>query len=298
MPSEMRGYGKVWAIGHRNTKRLFEGPVEIQEKVDGSQFSMGRYNGELVCKSRNAILHDPPQQMFAQAVETAQSLDLIDGWTYRGEYLQKPNHNSLCYERIPEKHIIIFDIDKGHEDYANKHERYHECERLGLEAIPVLDNCQITTTDSLLSYLDRISVLGGAKIEGIVVKNYAICDEHDGHSLKGKFVSEQFKEIHGKEWKAKNPGGADIKRTIGETYQTDARWHKAIQHLKEAGTLTGSPKDIGNLIKAVQSDVLEECKEDIKEALFKWAWKDVSRMITYGLPEWYKRELMKEVLDG
>jgi hypothetical protein len=292
----IHSYGKVWPIGHRATKELFSGPVEIQEKIDGSQFSM-RWDGtELFCKSRNKMLEDPPQKMFTQAMETAKALDLREGWTYRGEYLQKPNHNSLCYDRIPEKHIIIFDIDAGQEDYLGRWEREDECVRLGLEPVPVLDTVEVKTTDQLLSYLDAVSVLGGAKIEGVVCKNYSKLGE-DGYSLKGKFVSEQFKEIHGKEWKRKNPGQADIKRRIGETYQTEARWLKAIQHLEENGKLDGSPKDIGPLIKEVCSDVYLECAEDIKDELFKWAWKDISRMLTHGLPDWYKRRLMERVLD-
>jgi hypothetical protein len=288
----IRSYGKVLAIGHRGIANLFDGPVEIQEKVDGSQFSFGRYDGELVCRSRNTVLNDPPEKMFTKAMDAVRNMALHDGWTYRGEYLQKPCHNSLCYERYPDKHVIVFDIDRGIEDYLDSKERYLECKRLGLEAIPVLDTCQITDTESLLAYLDKISVLGGVKIEGIVVKNYRLFGE-DGHALKGKFVSEQFKEIHRKEWKAKNPNASDIKRTIGESLQTEARWHKAVQHMREDGTLTDSPKDIGPLIKAINQDVLDECTDDIKERLFKWAWKDIARVLCHGMPQWYKEQLLK-----
>lgn len=293
----IHSYGKVWPIGHRATKLLFMGPVEIQEKVDGSQFSFRKVGDDLFFKSRNKMMQPGEQKMFDAGIKHASALDLHAGWTYRGEYLQKPNHNSLCYDRTPENHVIVFDIDVGQEDYLSRVEREAECARIGLESVPVLaDAVEIATTDALLEYLDTVSVLGGAKIEGVVVKNYAKFGE-DGHSLKGKFVSEQFKEIHRKEWKAKNPTQSDIKRKIGEKYQTEARWHKALQHLRENDKLDESPKDIGPLIREVIADVALECTEDIKDELFAWAWRDVSRMVTHGLPEWYKRKLMENVLE-
>ena len=33
-------YPKIYALGHRETKELLLGPVNVEEKCDGSQFSM------------------------------------------------------------------------------------------------------------------------------------------------------------------------------------------------------------------------------------------------------------------
>lgn len=39
-------------------------------------------------------------------------------------------------------------------------------------------------------------------------------------------------------------------------------------------------------------------KEWIKEQLFEYFWKEISRGITKGLPEWYKEQLVKGQFNG
>ena len=63
--------------------------------------------------------------------------------------------------------------------------------------------------------------------------------------------------------------------------------------MRESGTLTDTPKDIGWLIKEIASDTHRECSEDIKEKLFKWAWPHLQRKVVAGAPEWYKEQLAK-----
>jgi len=298
----IRGYGKVYAIGHRAVAELFDGPVEIQEKIDGSQFSFGKaLDGTLLAKSRTKMLDfDAPEKMFAAGLETVREVEplLVPGWTYRGEYLQKPKHNALCYDRTPAKHVIIYDIDRGQEDLLDRHGRRWQCQQLGLESIPVLGEGTICNVEELLAYLDTVSVLGGCKVEGIVVKNYAHFSPQGGHGLKGKFVSESFREIQGSDWKRRNPTGKDIRGQIGDALCTEARWLKAIQHLEERGELQGGPEDIGPLMREINMDTLEECQDDIKEALFKWAWKDIARMVAHGFPMWYKERLAAGAFDA
>ena len=76
--------------------------------------------------------------------------------------------------------------------------------------------------------------------------------------------------------------------------RTEARWSKAIQHLRESGELTNSPRDIGGLIKEIQRDTLDECDDIIKDMLMSYAVPKISRGIIAGFPEWYKEQLMKE----
>ncbi len=72
----------------------------MEEKVDGSQFSFGIFNGEIKCRSKGAqLVIDAPEKMFIPAVNVVRELAplLKDGWTYRGEFLGRPKHNTLCY---------------------------------------------------------------------------------------------------------------------------------------------------------------------------------------------------------
>ena len=293
--SGLGSYPKIYNLGHAAIVDLFQGDVVVEEKVDGSQFSFGVVDGELFCRSKGVqLVIEAPQQMFARAVETAQALKplLRDGWIYRGEYLQKPKHNALAYDRTPEKHVVIFDINPGVEHYLSSGDKAAEAARLGLEVVPMVFAGRVESADQLLTMLDRTSFLGGAKIEGLVVKNYARFGA-DGKALMGKHVTEAFKEVHKRDWKKDHKTGKDVVALLGDQYRSKARWQKAIQHLAERGELTNSPKDIGPLIKEVQRDIGEECEAEIKDTLYAWAIKDVRRRAAHGLPEWYKEQLVE-----
>lgn len=288
-------YSKLFAIGHRGIANIFLDEVLVEEKIDGSQISFGVFNGEIKIRTRSAILEiEAPEKMFLKAVESIKELApiLTDGWTYRGEYLQKPKHNCLAYSRVPEKHIILWDISDGHKSYLPYEAKFAEAQRIGLECVPAFFRGMITTPEQFKSFLNTTSVLGGQNIEGVVVKNYSRFGI-DGSVMMGKYVSELFKEVHQGSFRSQNPTNGDVIENLVYAYRTPARWNKAIQHLKERGTLKDSPEDIGPLLKEINKDVLEECGEEIKQKLFDWAWSKISRGITAGFPNWYKEELVK-----
>lgn len=294
METSWHSYGSIYNLGHRAVAELFDGAVLVEEKVDGSQFSFGMFDGELKCRSKGQqLVVDAPEKMFAKAVESVKVIAhlLHDGWTYRAEYLQSPKHNTLAYERHPRWHLIIFDIATGEECYLNYEDKAQEAARLEFECVPVMHYGNVTSAEEVRIFLDRESCLGGCKVEGVVIKNYAKFSP-DKKTLMGKYVSEAFKEAHGAEWKKTNPRSGDIVMDLAHMFKTDARWRKAIQHLREDGRLEGSPRDIGNLIKEVQSDVQKECGEEIASRLVAFAMPQILRMVTAGLPEWYKGVLL------
>jgi hypothetical protein len=292
-------YPTVFAIGHAAIRDIFSGSVIVEEKVDGSQFSFGVIGGSLECRSKGKqLILDAPEKMFVQAVETARELEpvLHPDWIYRGEYLQKPKHNTLAYDRIPNKHIIGFDIVTGPETYLTPDEKRAEFERIGLECVPVLHVGEVVGLEAFNEFMQRVSVLGGCKVEGVVVKNYSLFTIEKKVAL-GKYVSEAFKEVHSGEWRKNNPTGKDVAQILIDQYRTPARWGKAIQHLREAGQLDESPRDIGALMKEVAVDTRRECEDEIKQMLFDHYWKQIQRGITAGLPEWYKQELAKTAFE-
>ena len=280
-------------------------PVLVEEKVDGSQFSFGlfppsdKWPGGVRCKSKGAEIQVlAPPAMFAAAVATVQALPLHEGWTYRGEVLAKPKHNALAYGRVPKGNVILFDINDAQESYLPYDAVAAEAARIGLEVVPKLADGMIADLSQFRALLDTVSCLGGQKIEGVVVKNYARFGL-DKKCLMGKFVSEAYKEIHAESWKADNPDSGDILEMLAKRYKSEARWAKAVQHLREAGKLDDSPKDIGLLMREVPADVRKECEAQIKDELFAWAWaRRLSRSITAGLPEWYKEQLLARQFEG
>ncbi len=294
MSDSWGSYPSIYALGHRGVANLFDGDVVIEEKVDGSQFSFGIFDGELRCRSKGAIINlEAPEGMFVRAIETVRRLGpmLVDGWTYRGEYLQKPKHNALTYNRVPAQHIILFDINTGLEEYLPPDVKAAEAARLGLECVPLIAADHIKDMTGFRELLERESVLGGPKIEGVVVKNYTQFGQ-DKKALMGKYVSEAFKEIHAHEWKNSNPNKGDVVQQLIMDYRTEARWQKAVQHLRERGEIEDSPRDIGKLINEVGADIERECAEQIAQALYKWAWPQVRRGTVAGVAEWYKDQLL------
>lgn len=288
-------YPSIYQIGHKAIANIFDGDVLVEEKIDGSQFSFGVIDGELICKSKGKVQFvDAPDKMFTKAIETAKELEprLIPGWTYRGEYLEKPKHNALAYDRVPVKNIIIFDIDTGLETYLTPEEKRAEAERLGLETVPILMTGTIKNFGEFQELLEIKSILGNEKIEGVVVKNYSQFTQEKKVAM-GKYVSERYKEVQSGEWRSANPTNQDFTNKLIYEYKTEARWQKAIQHAKENGLIEGSPRDIGILLKEIGQDVSKECSEEIKDKLYKYYWPKVQRGIIAGFPEWYKEQLSK-----
>jgi hypothetical protein len=259
---------------------------------------MGIIDGELQCRSKGKQIDlNNPEKMFAAAVGVVKSLDLVPGWIYRCEYLQKPHHNTLAYERIPAKHLVLFDVETEIQTFLSETAKIAEAIKLGLEPIPVIYEGLLGDAVELNKLLETDSVLGGTTVEGIVVKNYDMWTLEKKIAI-GKYVSERFKEKHGESWKARNPTTGDFIGDLIATYRTEPRWKKAVQHLKENGQLDGSPKDIGPLIREVAEDIIKEEAEAIKQILFSRFWKQIHRGVTAGLPEWYKQELASAAFAG
>lgn len=295
-------YPKIYGFGHRVVAPIFMGDYVIQEKVDGSQFSFGLHGGEVKVRSKGKCFPiDAPEKMFIEACETVQRLHddgkLSEGRTYRCEYLKSKSHNTLCYDRIPDHHLILFDCETSLCTFLAPRDLAAEAVYLGLEVVPTFILPEEPSLAAMEGLLESESVLGGQKMEGIVVKNYERYDDK-GHVLMAKHVSEAFKEIHQKSWKGRNPSQNDVILKLIERYKTEARWQKAVQHVREAGELQDSPRDIGNLMRECSTDTHDECEEEIKEILYKWAWPKISRGITGGLAEWYKNQLLAKQFEG
>jgi len=290
-------YPSIYNLGHAALEPIAGMPLQVEEKIDGSQFSFGRFGGELRVRSKGKeMIADAPEKMFAAGVEHVKTLDLRDGWTYRGEFLGKPKHNTLAYERIPTGHVIIFDINPAEESYLSYEEKQAEAARVGLECVPRL-HTGVMTTNKLKELLDTQSVLGNVTIEGVVLKQYSLFGP-DKKVLMAKFVSEAFKEKHSRSWKVENPGQSDIVDNIIAELRTDARFTKTVQHLRDDGVLTGELRDIPALMKELSTDTYREEETYIKELLFKWAWPKIQRGVQRGLPEWYKQHLAETQLGG
>jgi len=294
MENKIHSFPKIFHIGDRWIKDIFDKEVEITEKVDGSQFSFGKIDGEIVVRSKGKVMvAEAPDKMFSFCVSYVMGLDLPEGVIFYGEYLSKPRHNTLCYDRIPKNYIALFGVCDRNQVFSSDYGTLSGwAEKLNIDVVPLLYRGKVNSQEELFKLLDTMSFLGGTKIEGVVVKRYEpiMIGSQVIPIMAGKFVSESFKEKHTGTW-AKEHTSKGKWEVFKEQHRTEARWVKAVQHLTEEGAINGSPKDIGALIKEIGRDITEEEKENIKDFLWDEFSPELLRMAISGFPEWYKKKL-------
>lgn len=293
-------FPKIHRVGLPEVKDVLNGRVEVTEKVDGSQIGFGIVDGELVIRSKEQRINPecPPGLFEAAAKHIVSVVDkLTPGAFYYGEAVQKPRHNKLKYERVPAGHIVLFGamypaLDADGAEVLLFLREHKDLERiasnLGVEVVPLLYD-GVGCTDAMLNeLLANDSFLGGCKIEGVVIKNYA--DASRDGVVVAKLVSDKFKEVM-KKSRGEATTPADKTKELFAAYATEARWEKAMQHLAEQSVLKGDMSDIGKLIGEVNIDTLDEEEGALKEALWAIWRKEFLRGLTKGLAQWYEYRL-------
>jgi len=305
----INSYPSLFALGHRLTKTLFDDNVIVQEKIDGSQFSFGVDRlGHLHIRSKGCTIYpESVDKLFRNAVAQVLLIKdkLLPGHIYRSEAVTSPRHNHLQYSRTPKGYIVLFDIEQtldipdkleGSSTFMAPEEVTKQAELLEIEPIKNLLHGKISSANDVLHFMELESQLGGPKLEGVVIKNYQQFGP-DKKIIIAKYVSEAFKEAQKISFKGDNPSKKDVIERIIEAYSTEARYRKAVQHLKEAGKLTDTPKDIGALIEEVKLDIIKEEEDNIKNALFTFFIKEITRGASKGVPEWYKKQLLEKQFE-
>jgi hypothetical protein len=291
---------KIYRMGERWTNGILNGPVVIEEKYDGSQFTFGVVEGHLVCRSKSTIINQQDPGMFNWAVCTAKDLFqrglLGEGWIYFCEYLAKPKHNVLSYSRTPKHWLVLYDAFSGPNSpvpnqWLSPGGKIELANILELEPVQVI----YSGVDAGVPYkfLETQSSLGGCMVEGVVIKNYGKPHGERGAAwpMTAKIVSDRFKEKM--KCKPMNPkaGPGEFVQSLINSLRTEARWLKAVQHLKEAGKLQGANADIGPLCREVQNDVLVEEGEWIANKLMEEFAKEISKGVVHGFAQWYQDKL-------
>jgi len=293
-------YPKIFALGNYHVEDIFTSDIEASEKLDGSQFSIGKIGGVVYCRSKNNHIDlDNPDKMFKIAVEYVKSIKdkIPNNFIFYCEYLSKPKHNVIKYNRVPLNNLALFGVMRADGKFLGDYEaiKFH-AKMLDIEPIPLLYRGEINDIQKVFKLIEKDSVLGGSKMEGCVIKNYNIEFMVGGAIvpvMMGKYVSEKFKEVHDQQWKKTYTGKGRLEDFL-ESFKTEARWQKGVQHLKDAGELENEPKDIGKLIKSIQTDIVEEEEENIKQFLWNNFKDDILRISVKGFAEWYKKHIAEE----
>lgn len=311
---EVPSFPKIFHYGESRIANLIrEGRVEVTEKIDGSLFAFGiNINGELVMRSKGQPVGRETLGMFGPVVravvlerEAAIKDALPPGSFVYGETLQKPKHNTLAYGRVPEGNFIMFGCFNAGILAPNGWLDHDDLMLLGrelnFEVVPLIA-AHYPTPIEMDQMLERESILGKEKIEGVVIRNLdnvvAFFPQDQPAPVLCKYVRSDFRERNSKEWAGVNDSTQNKFQALFETYRTEPRWRKAIQHLQEAGQLQGRMQDMPLLVDELKRDLTEECKEEIKEAFWLLAQKDLYKTVGRGLAEFYKQTITQQELDS
>ena len=304
----MKKFPKVQAIHKEEARGFDDGFLIIEEKVDGSQLRIEIDDtGKIYVGSHNIDNINEGAEVgtggFGIGIDSA--LEIFKGMkadegeiiSVFGEFLSKPKQNTITYERVPNHNIVIFDVIVNGK-YLDHKEKEEFSFKLGLECVPLLwkgdgKDFNDELREKLLktpSFLGHQA--GYDKIEGIVIKNYSkFYDERFNH-LEGKhmtikIVNPSFQEKN----KVENPGQGDKIENLVNSFTSEARWKKSIQHLTEDGLLKNEMQDMRLLAPAVIKDIEGEEKETIKEELWKIFWGKIKSRAVKGLPEYYMKHI-------
>src|SRR5690349_21686709 len=113
----MEAYQKIQQIYNKEVKDIFHGDVVVEEKLDGSQFRIEiDPDGAIRCGSHHQEL-GLIDSMFKRGVDAA--LKQFEGYKPElptfiyCEYFGKQKQNTVAYKRVPDNHLVIFDIKMG-----------------------------------------------------------------------------------------------------------------------------------------------------------------------------------------
>lgn len=238
--------------------------VEITEKIDGSMFGFAKIEGVMAFRSKERQINPLQANMFQLAVNYLLSIQerIPEGYTFYAEYLQKKKHNRIAYERLPKNYLYLFAVKSADGEWG--------------QVKPFASLLDIEPPHFVPREVEGDSILGG-KREGIVIKQY------EPEFVVAKIVRPDFNEI-----KSKTIKNGTKWEEYCSNYKTEARWLKAIQHLRDQDLLTGDMSDIGKIIPEINKDIKEEETERIKSDMWTIFHKDILRSATQGFPEWYR----------
>lgn len=316
--SEIMNIERYALYKEKNSIDESKGKFIIEEKVDGSQFRFGiDGTGNFMAGSKNINYggENQPDKSFNKIYEEMKMkltylyktgefsfLEPNDFIVFYGEYLRSPKHNALKYDRVPKGNLYLFDIAvngvyQRTDDIIN-----YWAEKLEIEPVNVYSISDTLPEYNSISSNLKIwnSCLGKINPEGVVIKNYGIKIMDNFRKIEAPFmvkiVRSEFKEILKKDWKQREGKSAnDIIGRIMNQVNKNAVWDKAIFHLRDEGKLTGTMRDMKELVEKVDEDILKEWQEVIYKELYSSFEYDIRRAFTRGLAEYYKKKIYDNI---
>ena len=305
----MLKYPKIPHIGSNNRfiEHIFDTPVEISEKLDGSMNRLNFTDSHVECGSKNVNIADT--KMFEIAYQQAERIWKDDVWRTFGddvtlfcEFFNKKCHNIINYNNLPLGNLYLFGCIINNQ-HLGSNELLELAKELKIEPLNILEsNIKINDPDTLMGYLDGDSGLGGGIREGIVIRNHSFLYDHlstssqayVGFPVSAKLVRDDFKERLKKGWGEKKKRETPL-AMVEKEFLTDARFHKTVQHLRDDGDITYEMNNLKDIIPEFYNDLLDEEKDEITKLAMRDFWQQLKRKCdNFVVKEWKAYLLEKQ----
>jgi len=231
---------------------------------------------------------------------------LNPNYTYHGEALCRPKHNVCIYERTPKNYFILFDIfDNISNKYVSPEIKKLEADRVGFEIVQTFyqnDDPNQNPYDICKNLIDQIenqkinSCLGGTP-EGIVLKHHDFNKNGKSVATKLKLVTTKFKERHSIKQPKVQLSSDEFLTSLGNSFCTEARFHKSYQHLVEDNSINPSnlqKNDKNKILKELDKDFDKEYKDELKELLYVEFSPLLKKLAREGAGNWFTKTYLSE----
>lgn len=308
---KMYKYPKILHIGAPLVDTIFFEEVEITEKIDGSQCRIELTEDSVMVGSKNQGIAD--HGMFEIAHDQGERIHRETDWRELGseltlfcEFLEKPKHNTIKYDRVPLNHLYLFGAVVGDtHDHMVTGGLIEIAEHLEIDPPNVMSSGMVESAKDLKEFMSVQSYLGGSLVEGIVAKNYnrtydplqVHSQAYIGYPMAAKYVREDFKTSNAKQWNTLDrKKGIDA---ITDMFFTGERLQKTIQHLNDEGKIEYQKNDLKYLIPEFFDDLMDEKKEQMTNMIMGEVFKDLKRRASgYVVKAWIDYLTEKQFEDG
>lgn len=292
-------YPKILHIGAPLVETIFFNEVEITEKVDGSQCRIELTEDSVMVGSKNQGVAD--YGMFEIAHDQGKRIHEETDWRTLGsevtlfcEFLEKPKHNTIKYDRVPRNHLYLFGAMVGStHDHMVTGGLIEIAEHLEIDPPNVISNGRIESVEELKELMTHESYLGGSLVEGVVAKNYSRTYDplqvhsqaYVGYPMAAKYVRDDFTRSNAKQWNTlSRKKGVD---SLVDMFFVEARFRKTIQHLCDEGSIEYQKKDLKYLIPEFFDDLMDEKKEEMTRMIMGEVFKALKKRASgYVVKAW------------
>lgn len=286
----------------------------IEEKIDGSQLSIViDKTGNLLFYNKNKIaqMNSSFEKSITMLTFKYNNKNILNSnYTYHGESVCRVKHNVCVYEKTPKNYFILYDIfDNITKEYISSEAKNLEAKRVGFDIVPILyynmnsNQNPYDICDELIKQIEfgKIKSCLGGTIEGIVLKHHAFSKKGKLVATKLKLVTTNFKERHIVKQSKIELSADDFLIFLGQSFCTEARFHKAYQHLVENKTINPNlhkNNDKDKIISELNSDFDKEYKDELKELLYTEFSPLLKKLAREGAGNWFTKNYLSTSHDN